>query len=164
MTRTLVDQATQCLETDEAIPRGLVHGGRKETSAQMPTCAPALIKFMAVGASGMLVDMAVFIGTTAFLSLGIARALGIGVALHWNFFLDRTFAFADCRPRPLWQQYIMFCASCLFGAIANWVTSISLCLGSAWFMAHPAAACLAGVSVGFAFNFVLSRRFVFPPS
>jgi len=34
--------------------------------------------------------------------------LGIGVAMTWNFFLNRQFTFVDCRPRSLWLQYFLF--------------------------------------------------------
>jgi putative flippase GtrA len=137
---------------------------RPASDPTMGAWMPAFAKFASVGTSGMVVDMAVFLASLAFATLGIARALGIGVAMTWNFVLNRQFTFAGCRRRPLWQQYLLFCASCLLGAIANWATSVALCHLWDWFMVHPAAAGMTGVAAGFAFNFVLSRRFVFPPS
>src|SRR5437773_6476768 len=73
-------------------------------------------KFTLVGSSGMVIDMAVFLGTIAFVTLGVARALGIGVAMTWNFFLNRQFQFVDCGPRWLGLQYFLFCGVGFLGA------------------------------------------------
>jgi putative flippase GtrA len=118
-------------------------------------------EFALVGATGMVVDLAVFLASTAFSPLGVARALGIAVAMTWNFFLNRQFTFAGCRGRRLWQQYLLFCASCFLGAVVNWGTSMTLCFVFDWFMRYPAIAGTFGVVAGFSFNFILSRRFVF---
>src|SRR6266496_3832772 len=84
-------------------------------------------KFTLVGSSGMVIDLAVFLGSIGFVNLGVARALGIGIAMTWNLFLNRQFTFVDCRPRSLWLQYFLFCASCFLLAVAHWGTSITLC-------------------------------------
>jgi putative flippase GtrA len=118
-------------------------------------------KFALVGATGVVVDLTVFLTSTAFSPLGVARALGIAVAMTWNFLLDRQYTFAGCRRRRMWQQYVLFCASCFLGAVVNWGTSMTLCFVFDWFMRYPAAAGTFGVAAGFSFNFILSRRFVF---
>jgi putative flippase GtrA len=120
-----------------------------------------LAQFGLVGLTGMVVDVLCFLALTPIFTLGLARALAIAVAMTWNFLLNRRFTFMDARREPFWKQYVLFCASCLVGALVNWAVSMVLCQGSPWFAAHPVAAALAGVVAGFFLNFILSRRFVF---
>jgi putative flippase GtrA len=120
-----------------------------------------LIQFGLVGLTGMAVDVLCFLALAPLLALGLARALAIGVAMTWNFVLNRRFTFADARRDSIWKQYFLFCGSCLLGALLNWGVSIFLCWSSAWFATYPVAAVLAGVAAGFIFNFVLSCCFVF---
>jgi putative flippase GtrA len=120
-----------------------------------------LAQFGLVGLTGMAVDVLCFLALAPLLTLGLARALAIAVAMTWNFLLNRRFTFTNARRESFWKQYLLFCASCLVGALVNWGVSILLCWSSAWFAAYPVAAALAGVGAGFFFNFILSRRFVF---
>ena len=120
-----------------------------------------LAQFGLVGLTGMAVDVLCFLALAPLLALGLARALAIAVAMTWNFLLNRCFTFADARRESFWKQYLLFCGSCLLGALVNWGVSVFLCWSSAWFATYPVAAVLAGVAAGFIFNFILSRRFVF---
>ena len=122
-----------------------------------------LVQFGLVGVTGMAVDVLCFWALAPLLALGLARALAIAVAMTWNFLLNRRYTFTDARHEPFLKQYLLFCASCLVGALVNWTVSVSLCRGSVWFGEHPVAAAVAGVGVGFIFNFILSRNFVFQP-
>ena len=120
-----------------------------------------LAQFGLVGLTGMAVDVLCFLAFAPVLTLGLARALAIAIAVTWNFLLNRHVTFAHARREPFWKQYLLFCGSCLVGALVNWGVSIFLCSSSAWFASHAVAAVLAGVAAGFIFNFIFSRRFVF---
>lgn len=122
----------------------------------------ALLKFIGVGATGMVVDLGSFSLLMQSMRLGVARAVAVFIAMTWNFVWNRKFTFREAQSRPLWQQYLMYCGSCLTGALVNWGTSMGL-VQTGWPVmswALPAAAC--GVVAGTAFNFLLCRLIVFP--
>jgi dolichol-phosphate mannosyltransferase len=109
----------------------------------------------------MAIDLLCFSGLTLLLPLAVARALGIWIAMTWNFLLNRqvTFAYAP-RNRPV-RQYVLYCGSCAAGAVGSWVTSMALCKTSDFFLAHPVIAAIIGVGVGFGLNYCACRCFVF---
>jgi len=117
--------------------------------------------FGAVGASGMLVDLAVLTLLLGTLTFGAARAVAIAVAMTWNFALNRRFTFEGARSGRLVTQYILFCLSCGLGAVVNW--SVSNYLWSTWpdVVRHPTVAAIAGIAAGVVLNYVLSSRIVF---
>ena len=64
----------------------------------------------------------------------------------------------NARRDAFLRQYVGFCASCLFGAIANWSVSIALIK----YLGVPTLlAAFIGIVAGTVFNFVLCRYFVF---
>jgi dolichol-phosphate mannosyltransferase len=122
----------------------------------------ALFKFMAVGATGMVVDLGTLAILLTFLTYPVGRWIAIAVAMTWNFALNRAITFRDAQPRPIWQQYLLFCGSCAAGALVNYFTSRGL-VQTGWPIVGgplPAAAC--GVVAGTAFNFLLCRLIAFP--
>jgi dolichol-phosphate mannosyltransferase len=119
------------------------------------------LQFAAVGVSGMLVDLLSFVVLQVWLSLAVARALSIFVAMSWNFVWNRRLTFSYARQESLWRQYVLFCASCLAGGVANWAVSVVLCSLSEFFQRHNLVAALLGVATGFGINYVLNRHFVF---
>jgi dolichol-phosphate mannosyltransferase len=120
-------------------------------------------EFALVGLSGMLPDLSSFAVFQLWLPLGMARALSIWIAMTWNYVLNRRLTFSYARDQSPWRQYVLFCGSCLAGAVMNWSTSIGLCVLSPWFAQTPILAAFIGVAAGFAFNYYLSRSFVFRP-
>jgi dolichol-phosphate mannosyltransferase len=123
---------------------------------------PAL--FALVGLSGMVVDLLAFTLLGSWLPLPVARALAIGLAMTWNYSLNRRVTFS-CWRRPFrWRDYALFCGSCLAGAVLSWSICMALCTASAWFARNFPLAALAGVAGGFVLNYSLSRRFVFRPA
>jgi len=121
-----------------------------------------LLQFGLVGASGMLIDLVVF-GLLLAMSMAHppARAIAIGIAMTWNFFLNRQVTFATAHRGSLFGQYLGFCACCGFGALTNWVTSTWLIENLAWFGTHKIAAAAVGIVTGFVFNFLFCRLFIF---
>lgn len=127
--------------------------------------AATSLQFAAVGVSGMVVDLAAFAGGMSLLSMptSAARALGIWIAMTWNFILNRNITFAsNASDSTKWgKQYIQFCGSCLLGALLNWGTSIALVQSGGFFGDYPLVAAMVGVATGFGLNYVLASEWVF---
>lgn len=119
------------------------------------------LQFVLVGSTGMVVDLALFATLLAVLPLHFARAIAIGLAMTWNFLLNRRFTFPDANRKSIVGQYILFCLSCLLGAIVNWGVSVGLCELLPFFDRWKLLAAAIGVLTGTAFNYVLSCRLAF---
>ena len=119
--------------------------------------------FCLVGSSGFLVDMSSFLLLELIISLRLAGALAIWIAMTWNFLLNRRFTFADARRHHWFQQYVKYCLSCLAGAFVNWQVRVLLCERTAFFADYIALAAFVGVLAGTVFNFVLCHTLVFRP-
>jgi putative flippase GtrA len=121
-------------------------------------------RFCLVGLSGAAVDLALFALLLALtLRVPAASVLAIGVAMTWNFALNRRWTFADSRRQPLLRQYLAFCLSCCLGSAVNWSTRVLLWTHVPFFSEHALVAAAAGVATGTFFNFSLCQAFVFRP-
>jgi dolichol-phosphate mannosyltransferase len=117
--------------------------------------------FAIVGVSGLGVYVLASMLTTSFISpFWIANVVAIFIAMTWNFFWDRRFAFWDAHKKQIFIQYIGFVLICSVGAIPN-------ALITNWMVqteAVPLAALLGGLvgaTVGIIFNFLMNRMLVF---
>jgi dolichol-phosphate mannosyltransferase len=119
------------------------------------------LKFVMVGSTGMVIDLTSFSLLLSVLPLNAARALAIWLAMTWNFWLNRWLTFAHARREPVPRQYILFCLSCLLGALVNWSVSIGLCASVPFFDRWKLLAAGLGVVAGTVFNYLLSSRVVF---
>ncbi|QDU95556.1 glycosyltransferase [Lignipirellula cremea] len=113
-----------------------------------------LVQFSAVGASGMVIDVACFALLLALAPETIARAAAIWIAMTWNFALNREFTFSQSRSNPLWRQYAGFCSGCLVGAVVTWSVSLFLLTQDPWFASHAAVAATVGAVFGAGTNFM----------
>lgn len=122
-------------------------------------------QFAAVGLSGMAIDLATFSAGQQWLNLSTAaaRAMGIWLAMTWNFILNRNITFGrKVDQSQSWSiQYIQFCGSCLLGGLLNFGTSIGLIESGGFFAEYPLVAAMIGVATGFGLNYVLSSEWVF---
>ena len=120
------------------------------------------VQFCLVGLTGMFVDMAI-LGMLLNLQIRflLARAIAIWVAMTWNFFLNRRFTFSYSRSGNVFQQYWRFVASCAFGAIISWSTSVALVEVTSILETHVYIAAILGIVVGTVSNFLLSDYWVF---
>lgn len=125
---------------------------------------PKLTRFLSfgfVGASGAVVDLAMFL---LLLSGGLAAwpaaIVAIWVAMTSNFVLNRRLTFAG-RGRNWWRDYFAFCLSCLVGAFVNAGVRVVLISTMPWFAQQAWAAAIFGILSGLIFNFSLCERFVF---
>jgi dolichol-phosphate mannosyltransferase len=145
-----------------------------------------LFQFCLVGATGTVVDLATYLLLLIFviprvgaalaaamggelaakklaggLSLALGRALAIWVAMTWNFFFNRRLTFSHSRVGKILPQYWRFVVACSLGALANWSVGVSLPAWSVFFERHKLYAAAVGIVVGTAFNYLLSRYWVF---
>ncbi|GAB4565230.1 MAG: hypothetical protein Tsb0020_15950 [Haliangiales bacterium] len=106
-----------------------------------PFVSRRFLKFAAVGASGVVVNLGLLAALLA-LSLheNIASAVAIEVSLISNFLVNYTWTFGDTRGRggSLWSQAIRFHAVCLGGATIQFLTFMAM--NMIWFLllAEPA--------------------------
>lgn len=122
------------------------------------------LKFVMVGSTGMVVDLAAFSVLLSMLPLNSARAIAIFLAMTWNFLFNRWLTFAYARHEPILRQYVLFCLSCMLGAVVNWGVSVGLCYAVPFFDTWKLLAAAVGVVAGTAFNYFLSSRVVFTTS
>ncbi len=120
------------------------------------------VQFCFVGFSGLPIDL----GSYALMlhgqvSVWLARAIAIWLAMTWNFALHYHVTFKDGRGSNPLLQYAHFCASCGFGAALSWASSVLLTWYVDFFAQHRLMAALVGIFVGLAFNFLLTHLWVF---
>jgi dolichol-phosphate mannosyltransferase len=113
------------------------------------------VQFALIGGSGAVVDLAALNLLLLWLPLGGARALAIWVAMTWNFLLNRRITFAYARRQSALRQYLLFCLSCLFGALLNWTASLALLEGFDVFRRSPSLAAACGIVLAAVFNYFL---------
>lgn len=117
-----------------------------------------LLHFLLVGASGLLVNLAVLTALMA-LGLGFAWAMGGAIALSmvWNFALNRRFSFSYAHQTSALRQFIGFVTACSVGALVNYLVAL-------WvldWVGYPQLAATVGVISATGFNFSASRLYVF---
>ena len=122
--------------------------------------------FATVGSFGIAVDYLVYFFAQQ--AGGIdhikARALSFVVAVSSNWMLNRLITFtASPRQNPL-LQWTYFGATSLVGFVANFGTYSLLTLNVPYYTYSYNKAFFIGIGVGFAFNYLLARFFVFAPS
>lgn len=120
-----------------------------------------LAQFLFVGMTGMFVDLITFALLLQVLHPYLGRALAIWVAMTWNYWLNRKLTFSRARSRPILHQYILFCLSCILGAIVSWSVFVGLHSAVALFVERPLVAAFVGILAGTALNFLMSKYVAF---
>ena len=122
--------------------------------------------FATVGSFGIALDYLVYFLAQQIFGIDHlkARALSFAVAVSSNWILNRFITFtASPRQNPL-LQWTYFGATSFIGFIANFGTYSLLTLNVPYFTYSYNKAFFLGIGVGFAFNYLLARSFVFAPS
>ena len=121
-----------------------------------------LLSFGIVGASGLLVDTAVYLGLQwAGTGHLFARFLSFWPAATWNWRLNRTMTFHDRPPAAPLAQWTRFAFSSLLGLTTNVGSYAILTSFVGFFSRHQLLAFFAGVAIGCTANFVTASRFVY---
>lgn len=122
-----------------------------------------LLQFLVVGASGVIVNMAILTLLMAFgLPAKAAIAGGIAGSVVTNFLLNRRFTFSYARNRNILTQFMGFVGASIIGMVVNYAVSIYL-LERVLAPGSGAVyiASLTGILAGMLFNFLGNRYVVF---
>lgn len=122
------------------------------------TAWSSFLQFIAVGASGLAVNLALL---TLFLALHIplrvSVVLAIALSMVWNFALNRRFSFSYARDQSIVKQFWNFVSACAVGAVINYFVTLAM----VGLVKQPQIAAMVGVIAATGFNFAASRLFVF---
>ncbi len=119
-----------------------------------------VVQFLAVGASGTLVNLLVLSLLVA-LGMGnqLAVAFAIAVSVCTNFLLNHRFTFSHSREAPMLQQFVKYVASVSVGVLVNYAV-VSLVLNS-YADVQVQVASLVGIAAAMIFNFTAMKFIVF---
>ena len=137
-----------------------------------------LAQFCVVGASGMVVDLTfyaffqwLFSFTWLFARksklfgfswhLAVAGALSIGIALLWNFSLNRRLTFNDARKGAWLRQFLTYVLSNALAIAVSLSLRLYLPTRVGFFDRHRLAAAVVGIVVATGISFSMSRWIVF---
>jgi dolichol-phosphate mannosyltransferase len=137
-----------------------------------------LVQFCMVGASGMVVDLSFYallqwlLSFTALASqksalfggtwhLVIAAAFAIGIALVWNFTLNRRLTFNDATKGSLPRQFFTYVLSNALAIALSFSVRLYLPSRVEFFDRHRLAAAVVGIVAATAISFTMARWLVF---
>lgn len=139
-----------------------------------------LLQFCVVGASGMVVDLSFYalfqwllrggalsglrapiVGGP--LDLAVAGCLAIGIALTWNFLINRRLTFSDARSGPILKQFLVYALSNALGVSLSLTLRLLLPRYVAFFQAHKLMAAVVGIVAATGVTFTMARWLVFSP-
>lgn len=136
-----------------------------------------LVQFCVVGGSGMVVDLGMYVLWKAVFArsslagrsvpylgpadLAAAAALSIGMALSWNFWLNRRLTFSDARHGSVVRQYLVYALSNLLGIVFSFSLRLLLPRYVPFFAGHKLLAAVVGIVLATGMNFSMARWVVF---
>ena len=127
--------------------------------------AARVLCFGLVGASGLAVDVACYLGLQWMgLEHRLARFLSFWPAVTWNWLLNRSLTFGERPPQPRVRQWGKFVAGSLAGLTLNVGGYTILTSLVDFFATRRLAALLSGVLLGTLVNFLLANLYVYRPS
>lgn len=123
------------------------------------------VQFGAVGASGFVIDLFLYLGFQSLLGVGhvAARALAFWGAASWNWAWNRVLTFSLRRKTRKRIQWPGFLLTSSLGFAINVGSYYVLTHYVPYFDTHKILALGVGVLLGFGFNFVTARLLVFIP-
>jgi dolichol-phosphate mannosyltransferase len=124
-----------------------------------------IVQFLAVGSSGVIVDLLFFLIFTygAGANHQRARAMSFLAAASWNWFLNRWLTFVAGRDKQWGQQWIQFLLAASVGFTVNWGSYKLLTDYVPYFSQHHLVAFFVGILLSVGSNYTLCRWFVFRP-
>ncbi|MEO2048147.1 MAG: glycosyltransferase family 2 protein [Pirellulales bacterium] len=123
-----------------------------------------ITRFGIVGLSGMIIDLVALALLRPAVSLTLARAVAIWIAMTWNYFLHRGYTFQKPVADSTVNQYGKFVGACLMGASTNWLVSLVATLAMPMFSGQVFVASAMGVIAGAVINYTMCQRMVFGQS
>ena len=140
--------------------------------------ASRLIQFCFVGASGMVVDLTCYAILQSILlrtslatspapivggplALAVSAVVAVGIALTWNFSINRRLTFNDARQGSIGRQYLRYVLSNLLGIAVSLSLRLVLPNTVPFFFRHRLAAAVVGIVAATGISFSMARWFVF---
>lgn len=136
-----------------------------------------LLQFCLVGASGMVVDLSFYalfqwlfrhsslaertVPVVGSLDLAAAAVLAVGLALVWNFSLNRRLTFNDARDGSIVRQFLAYALSNALAVSFNLTLRLGLPRYIRFFDRHRLVAAVVGVVMATGLSFTMSRWLVF---
>jgi dolichol-phosphate mannosyltransferase len=139
-----------------------------------------LLQFCVVGASGMVIDLTSYaffqlvlsrtglagmkiplLAAGESLDLAVAAALAIGIALVWNFSLNRRLTFNDARQGSILRQFVTYALGNALGIALSYTVRLYLPSRIGFFQRHKLAAAVVGIVAATGISFSMSRWVVF---
>lgn len=129
----------------------MTKGDRIRRRALKPSIFSASWRYGLVGATGVLVNLAVLQVLHIELGLGFLRssALATETAIVWNYLGNELWTFH--HRRLAWRRLVKFNVSALAGLVATVVVA-----NAVKEVAHPLAAQMVGIGAGVGINFALN--------
>ena len=124
--------------------------------------AARVASFLAVGATGFVVDVACYLSLQAAgLDHRLARFLSFWPAVTWNWCMNRALTFAERPRRPVGRQWRQFALTSLLGLAVN-VGAYALLTSFVPPLArHRLLALVVGVALGSVVNYLLANGYVY---
>lgn len=127
---------------------------------------PKILIFGMVGTVGFVVDAVLLTVLTVKLGLDVlpSRAVSFSCATFVTWLLNRTLTFsrqASREPRARKKEYFLYITVQMIGAALNFVIFLALIEWNPVLRQMPVIPLAGGAVVALAFNFTMSRKFVF---
>ena len=130
---------------------------------QIPPAFELFAKFCVVGTIGFVADAG-----TLYLLMSLAdldpytgRIFSFLFAATVTWALNRIYTFRSSAPAPRTRQWVRFVTANTVGGALNYGVYSVLVLSGGWFLKAPVLAVAVGAIAGLAFNFTVSRKYVF---
>ncbi len=130
---------------------------------RLPPAYDQFAKFCVVGTVGFLADAGALYLLMSFLNMDpyTGRIFSFLFAATVTWALNRVYTFRSSASAPLTRQWARFVTANAFGGILNYGVYSALVLSGGWFIKAPVLAVAVGSIAGLAFNFTVSRKYIF---
>lgn len=134
--------------------------------SERPRDLVRFLKFAAVGAIGMVIDLSVLTASRELLSLPLPTAVGLGfaVAVLSNFIWNRLWTFPESRVRPLGAQLVQFVVINVIGLGINEIVVLGLHPVFSLLLRDPAAylgAKIIAIGIVLFWNYFVNRAWTY---
>ena len=130
---------------------------------RLPPAYEQFAKFCVVGTVGFLADAGALYLLMSFLNMDpyTGRIFSFLFAATVTWALNRVYTFRRSASAPMTRQWARFVTANTVGGALNYGVYSALVLSGGWFIKAPVLAVAVGSIAGLAFNFTVSRKYVF---
>lgn len=135
---------------------------KQEAGARRHILGGELMRFVAAGILGLIVDVAVLYGA---MTLGMGwfsgRAVSFLAAVWCTWQFNRRFTFAPNERLSVWEEWWRYLSAMLVGGVVNYAAYSAVVIALPGLPFLPMVAVAAGSLAGMTVNFVSAKWFVF---